>query len=67
MGNLRLDSCGFGEGLAASCGKQCNEPPDSTKRGKFITVPKRNRLRGFRFHILDVCERKREGGLELYM
>jgi hypothetical protein len=54
VGNLRLDSCGFGEGLAAGCGKQRNEPPGSIKRGKFITVPTRNRLRGFIFRILYV-------------
>ena len=54
VGELRLDSCGYGCGQAAECGAQCNEPSGSTKRGKLITVPRRNSLRGFEFHVC-VC------------
>jgi len=63
VGKLRVDSCGFGEGQAAGCGKECNEPSGSTKGGKLITFPRRNPLPGFISHMcVCVCERERERG-----
>jgi hypothetical protein len=70
VGNLRLDSCGFGDEQAADCGKECNEPSGSTKGGKLITFPGRNGSWIYRGAISScishvcVCEREREGGGE---
>jgi hypothetical protein len=74
VGKLRLDSCGFGEGQAAGCGKECNELSGSTKGGKLINLPRRNPLRGFISHMYvrererqREREKERERGLELDM
>jgi hypothetical protein len=66
VGKLRVDSCGLGEGQAAGCGKECNEPSGSTKGGKLITFPRRDALPGLISHMcvcvcVCVCERGREG------